>query len=250
MTYCLGMSLHGGLVMMADTRTNSGIDNFATYRKLHLYENWPDRVFAIASAGSLSVTQTALAMLDDGVEHPLTGRKERLGDAPDSRHAAQLAGAALRQARTMVTEKFSDQGANYVATLLFGGRVGNERHSLFLIYNPGNALEAGTDTPFMQIGELKYGKPILDRALRHDTAIPEAIKLGLLSFDGAIRSNLSVAPPIDLAVLSTDGHHFTLKRRIEADDPYWTGLSRQWADALAKACAGIAPPEWLNPPAV
>lgn len=246
MTYCLGMTLKDGLVMLADTRTNAGVDNVAVMRKLHLYEMFADRAFAIASAGSLSTTQAALGLLEDGVEHPHSGRKEKLEDAPSLRHAAQLVGAALRQARDVASDKFGDPGVSFAASLLFGGRIGDDKHSLFLIYNAGNVIEAGEDTPFLQAGELKYGKPILDRELRHDTELGTAIKIGLISFDGTIRSNLAVAAPIDVAVLKAGEHGFALKRRIEADDDYWTGLNRQWADALDKACKAIKPPAWLD----
>lgn len=248
MTYCLGMSLSDGLVMMADTRTNAGVDNVAVQRKLHLFEDLADdRVFAVASAGSLSTTQTAIGLLEDGVEHPLTGKHETLADAPSLRHAAQLAGAALRRARDVASEKFGDPGVSFSASLLFGGRVGDDPHGLFLVYNAGNVIEAGEDSPFLQVGELKYGKPILDRELRFGTDLATAIKIGLISFDGTIRSNLAVAAPIDIAVLSAGAHGFALKRRIEADDQYWTGINRQWADALEAACEAIAPPDWLKP---
>lgn len=232
--------------MLADTRANAGVDNVVVTRKLHLYEDFEDRAFAIASAGSLSTTQSALGLLVDGVEHPHSGKKERLKDAHNMRHAAQLVGAALRQARDVASDRFGDPGVSFAASLLFGGRIGDEKHALFLIYNAGNVIEAGEDSPFQQAGEMKYGKPILDRELHHDTDLPTALKIGLISFDGTIRSNLAVAAPIDLAVLRADATRFALKHRIEPNDAYWTGLNQQWADALDKACKAIKPPGWLE----
>lgn len=246
MTYCIGMMLAEGLVMLADTRTNAGVDNISSYRKLHLFETMPGRVFAVASAGSLSTTQTALAALRDGIVDPVTGMHATLADVQTMHAAAQLVGHALRQTRQAMREQFAAPGINFDASLLLGGRIGDGPLELFLIYSAGNAIECAPDTPFLQIGELKYGKPILDRALRHTTSIDEAIKIALLSFDATVRSNLAVGPPLDLAVIRGRDTAFSLKHRIEPDDAYWRDLNERWGEALEAARLAIPDPPYVS----
>jgi len=245
MTYCVGMMVNEGLAMIADTRTNAGVDNISSYKKLHVKEVVGERVIAIATAGNLSVTQTALAMLAEGVRMPGHDVAETLETAPTLFRAAQLVGYCLNLVRQDLAPTVSADALKVTASMLLGGQVRDGRMGLYLIYAQGNFIECGADTPYLQIGELKYGKPILDRALRPDTPMAEAVKLGLISFDSTIRSNIAVGPPFDMIVIPRDGLHGR-QRRIEADDPYFKDLGRRWSEALATAHRAMPPPPWME----
>ncbi|MBS0504026.1 MAG: peptidase [Proteobacteria bacterium] len=234
MTYCIGMLVRDGLVMMADTRTNAGVDNISTYRKLRLYGNDGKRLIAVASAGSLSTTQGAVQRVARGVINPETERTETWSSFSSIYDAAIAAGRALRATRDSM-EELHQPGINFDATLLVGGSINGEPSRLFLVYSAGNTIECAPDTPYMQIGELKYGKPILDRALHYDTPLPEAIKIGLVSFDSTMRANLAVGLPIDLMVADAGVNQTRINRRIEESDDYFLTLSLQWHQKLARA---------------
>lgn len=245
MTYCVGMLLKDGLVMMADTRTNAGVDNISTFRKLHVFEAGAKYTIVVASAGSLSTTQEALGLVREGVLNPETGEAETLETMPNMFRAAQLIGRALRKARHDVGSALEgEEQVSADVTFLVGGRVGSERLRLFLIYGAGNFIEAGADTPYFQIGETKYGKPVIDRALTHGTELYEAMKIGLVSFNSTMRSNLAVGMPIDAIVLREGGTGIELSCRIEADDPYWRELGERWSTALRQAQASIPRPPY------
>ena len=246
MTYCVGMLVDEGLAMIADTRTNAGVDNISSYRKLHLIQQPGDRVLAIATAGNLSVTQTALAMVAQGVVLPGHETPETLQSAPTLFRAAQLLGHAVSSVRKDLSPSLQADNLNVNASLLLGGQIEGGPMSLYLIYGQGNFIECGPDTPFLQVGELKYGKPILDRALRSDTPLAEAVKLGLISFDATIRSNVAVGAPFDLVLmkrnaLSADAY------RIEEDDAYFEDLGRRWSQALSDAHQAMPMPPFLEP---
>ncbi|CAN5340454.1 proteasome-type protease [soil metagenome] len=246
MTYCVGMLVNDGLAMIADTRTNAGVDNISSYKKLHITEIAGDRVISIATAGNLSVTQTALAMVAEGIKMPGHDDVETLENVPSLFRAAQLVGYALNQVRSEIAPSLSADALKVSASMLLGGQIRGGKMGLYLIYAQGNFIECGLDTPYMQIGELKYGKPILDRALRPDTPMAEAVKLGLISFDSTIRSNVAVGPPFDMVVINRDSLH-GYQRRIETDDPYFKDLGRRWSEALANAHRAMPAPPWLEP---
>lgn len=250
MTYCVGMMVNEGLAMIADTRTNAGVDNISSYKKLHVTEIPGERVIAIATAGNLSVTQMALSHVAKGIKMPGSDVLETLETAPSLFRAAQICGQALQQVRSEISPSPSSapeaDALRLSASMLLGGQVKGGQLRLYLIYSLGNFIECGPDTPYMQIGELKYGKPILDRALRPDTPMAEAVKLGLISFDSTIRSNIAVGPPFDMIVIPRDALQGD-QRRIEADDPYFKDLGRRWSEALATAHRAMPPPPWLEP---
>jgi putative proteasome-type protease len=248
MTYCVGMLVNDGLAMIADTRTNAGVDNISSYKKLHITDIPGDRVISIATAGNLSVTQTALAMVAEGIKMPGHDDIETLENVPSLFRAAQLVGYALNQVRNEIAPSLSADALKVSASMLLGGQIRGGRMGLYLIYAQGNFIECGVDTPYLQIGELKYGKPILDRALRPDTPMAEAVKLGLISFDSTIRSNVAVGPPFDMVVINRDSLH-GYQRRIETDDPYFKDLGRRWSEALANAHRAMPAPPWLEPQA-
>ena len=243
MTYCIGFRVKDGLVMMADTRTNAGVDNISTYRKLRIHGNDGKRLIAIASAGSLSTTQGAMQRLAQGVLNPETEKAETLDNVPSIYAAALAAGRAVRAARDGM-ESLEQESISFDATLLVGGSIGGEPVRLFLVYPQGNVIECQPDTPYLQIGENKYGKPILDRALRYDTDLYEAMKIGLISFDSTMRSNLAVGLPIDLLVVRDRQATAELVHRIGPDDAYFHDLSERWSTALKHARDEIPPPPY------
>lgn len=245
MTYCVGMKVKDGIVLIADTRTNAGVDNISTYQKLHVTEIQGERTIAIATAGSLSVTQSALTLAANGIMMPGSDQAESLTSVPTMFRAAQLVGYALRQVRQEIGAVLQAENINVDATALLGGQIGEGPMGLYLIYSQGNFIECQPDTPYLQIGELKYGKPILDRGLRDHTILPEALKLGLLSFHSTLRSNVSVGLPLDLVIMRT-GALNGFSRRIEPDDPYFRNLGHDWNKAISDAYSAMPYPSWIQ----
>lgn len=244
MTYCLGMLLDKGLVLMADTRTNAGIDNFSTFRKLHVLADGPDRQIYAASAGSLSLSQSAIGLLRESEVENEHG--QRISEAPTMFRAAQLVGEAVAKVGATIGEALAREHIDNSLELLVGGYVGDAPLKLYLVYTIGNFIECTADVPFLQIGETKYGRPILDRALTYRTPLPEAVKIGFLSFDSTMESNLGVAHPIDVLVLPADRTKPTMKRRIEEDDEYFREITRGWGNMLNEAVAKLPEPPWLT----
>ena len=250
MTYCIGLLLNEGLVMISDTRTNAGVDNFSSYKKMHKLADAEDRLIYAATAGSLSTSQSAIAMLEEGLPATDGGDLPRtLAAAPTMFRAAQLVGEAVQICSHQVSAALAGSGVSSSVSILLGGRIGNEPPSLFLIYSAGNFIECKKETPFLQIGELKYGKPILDRNITMETPLAEALKIGFLSFDSAIRSNLGVARPLDIMVMPADMTRPVVTRRIGIDDDYFDSLSRQWGRLLHEAAKSIPNPPVMDPAA-
>lgn len=246
MTYCVGLLIKAGLVMIADTRTNAGIDNISTFKKLHVLADDKDRLIVAASAGSLSVTQSALSMIEEGLPgHHESDPLRMLSDANTMFQAARLMGEALSSARRTIGATLQGTSINASASILLGGRVGQEPLALYQIYAEGNFIECQRDAPFLQIGELKYGKPILDRILTWESPMDEAVKVALISFDSTMRSNLSVGRPLDLIIAPSDPNAPTIQRRIGEDDAYFNDLSATWGRLLNEARTQIADPPFL-----
>ncbi|GAB1364404.1 proteasome-type protease [Rhodobacter sp.] len=231
MTYCVGLLLNEGIVCLSDTRTNAGLDNISTYRKMFSFEDPGERVIVIMTAGSLSVTQTALAQLREAIEDPEATAETSIMLAPTMLKVAEIVGNRLASVREEIDHKLSaSQGAS--ASMIVAGQRKGGAMRLFLIYPEGNFIEATEDTPFLQIGEHKYGKPILDRVVRPDTGLADAQKAVLLSMDSTLRSNLSVGMPLDLCVIERNACRVTHRRRIEAGDPQFRAMSEAWSNAL------------------
>ena len=248
MTYCLGMSLEAGLVLMADTRTNAGIDNFSTFRKLHLLVDGPDRLIYAATAGSLSLSQSVIGLLQEDQLAAETGDHSRcLSEAPSMFRAAQIVGEAVAKVGSTIGEALAREHIDHHVELLLGGRVGEEPLKLFLIYSIGNFIECTPEVPFLQVGETKYGRPILDRALRYGTPLPAAVKIGLLSFDSTMKSNLGVGHPIDILVVPADRSSPVVNRRIDRDDDYFREITRRWGQVLKSAVLNLPDPPWIAP---
>jgi putative proteasome-type protease len=241
------MLLEQGLIMMADTRTNAGVDNISSYKKLHILEDSDDMTIIACTAGNLSVTQATFALLGEGLDEDEDGAGRRfVRDMPTMHKVAGLVGEALHQARENITETAGDDQLSFSGSMLLGGRIKGRPLRLFHIYKEGNFIACQPDRPFMQIGETKYGKPILDRALEYETPLDDAVKTGLVSFDSTMRSNLSVGRPIDIAVLPADEAKPMLARRIDENDDYFNMLSSKWALALAEARAAIPMPPFMQ----
>lgn len=238
MTYCVGLLLNDGMVLLSDTRTNAGLDNISTYRKMFTFEEPGERVIVIMTAGSLSVSQTTIAQLREAIDDPEATPETSIMLAPTLLKVAEIVGARLAKVRAEVDEKLSAmQGAS--ASMIVAGQRKGGAMRLFLIYPEGNFIEATEDTPFLQIGEHKYGKPILDRVVKPSTSLADAQKAVLLSMDSTLRSNLSVGMPLDLAVIDRDACKVTQKRRIEAGDPAFRAMSEAWSTALRDGFARI-----------
>jgi putative proteasome-type protease len=238
MTYCVGLLLNEGMVLLSDTRTNAGLDNISTYRKMFTFEDPGERIIVIMTAGSLSVSQTTIAQLREAIDDPEATPDTSIMLAPTLLKVAEIVGATLAKVRAEVDEKLSAmQGAS--ASMIVAGQRKGGAMRLFLIYPEGNFIEATEDTPFLQIGEHKYGKPILDRVVKPTTSLADAVKAVLLSMDSTLRSNLSVGMPLDLAVIERDACKVTQKRRIEAGDPAFRAMSEAWSNALRDGFARI-----------
>ncbi|MBX9699242.1 MAG: proteasome-type protease [Acetobacteraceae bacterium] len=244
MTYCVGLYLRDGLVLLGDTRTNAGVDHISTFGKLHVTEAPGERVLALLTAGNLAITQAVVARLGEGVW--LDGAQRTLLGVESMFRAAQLVGAAVREVFARDGQALANHGVAFDCSFLLGGQIAGGPPRLYLVYAAGNFIEATEDTPFLQIGEVKYGKPILDRALTFDTALADGVKLVLVSMDSTLRSNLTVGMPIDLALIGTDSLRVTLRRRITEEDEYFRFVRERWSAALREAYQILPPPGWMQ----
>ncbi|MES2434453.1 MAG: proteasome-type protease [Pseudomonadota bacterium] len=232
MTYCVGLLLNAGMVLLSDTRTNAGLDNIATYRKMFHFEETGERVISIVTAGSLSVTQTTLARLREAIDDPDASETTSIMKAPTMLKVASIIGNMLSTVRQEIDEKMATMKQSASASMIVAAQRRGGAMRLFLIYPEGNFIEATEDTPFLQIGEHKYGKPILDRVVKPATSLADAEKAVLLSMDSTLRSNLSVGMPLDLCVIEKDACKVSRKRRIEAGDESFRLMSEGWSKAL------------------
>jgi putative proteasome-type protease len=247
MTYCVGLLLEAGLVMIADTRTNAGVDNFSAYRKLHTLALDEERQVFLCTSGSLSMTQSVISLLAEGLPPTEANDPPRtVANARSMFRVAQLVGEAVQIVNRTVGAALAEANISSSVSLLLGGRVGAGPPSLYLVYSAGNFIECTEESPFFQAGETKYGKPILDRGIRFATPLDEAVKVAFLSFDSAMRSNLGVARPLDLVVLPADRALPVLERRIEPDDDYFNELSLRWSLLLHEASSAIPNPPFMR----
>ena len=234
MTYCVGLMLKKGLVFMSDTRTNAGLDNVSTFAKMFTWSDEDNSTITIMTAGNLATTQSVVSMIDERTKAPSERSPSILG-LPSMFQVARFVGATLREVidRQAQTGQRADSAFN--ATIIVGGQVRGSPPRLFLIYPEGNFIEAGLDTPFLQIGEIKYGRPILVRAFDPDMSFEAAVKLLLVSFDSTIKANLSVGLPLDLEIYEVGSFKRGMHRRITRDDASFQAISAGWGDALKRA---------------
>ncbi|MEM8739910.1 MAG: peptidase [Pseudomonadota bacterium] len=236
MTYCVGICLAEGLVMLSDTRTNAGLDNISRFRKMFTWSVPGERTIALMTAGNLSVTQGIVTRIDKEIARAEAGENvETVLNADSTFRAAQMVGILMREMQQHHRDPLMAQGVSSDASVIIGGQRRGGRPRLFLVYAAGNFIEATEDSTFLQIGEHKYGKPILDRVITRNTSISDALKAACVSMDSTIRSNLSVGMPLDLVVIRSGMFGFDINQRIEADDPDFLRVSTGWAEALRGA---------------
>ena len=239
MTYCVGMSLDKGLVFMSDTRTNAGVDNVFVFKKMFSWEEPGERVITILTAGNLATTQAVVSMLDERTKAP-EDRHPSILEVPSMFQAARTVGKVLRDViKESAPGPGPDAESPFRATIILGGQIKGAEPRLFMIYPEGNFVEASDETPFFQIGETKYGRPILVRAYDPDMSFEAAVKLMMVSFDSTVKANLSVGLPLDLLLYETDTQAVRSQRRIEEDDPYFNLISDNWGEALKAAFASL-----------
>ena len=245
MTYCVGLRMDRGLVFMSDTRTNAGVDNISKFRKMFTWVK-DDRVITLLTAGNLATTQNLVSLLDERAKAPAE-RSPTILEAPSMFQVARIVGETLREIISQASGTGQRADSTFSATVILGGQIDDTEPRLFMIYPEGNFLEASDDTPFFQIGETKYGRPILIRAYDPSMTFEDAIKLLLVSFDSTIKANLSVGMPLDLQVYERDSLRVTRQLRINREDPYFQTISQGWGDALKQAFMSL--PAFEFPPA-
>ena len=233
MTYCVGLLLNEGVVLLSDTRTNAGLDNIATFKKTFIFEEPGERVIVILTAGSLSVTQTTIGWLQEAIDDGEDGKS--IMEADTMLDVASIIGNTLSSVASDIQDKMERMKQTATASMIVAGQRKGGDMRLFMIYPEGNFIEATDDTPYLQIGEHKYGKPILDRVITKDTSLQDAAKAALLSMDSTMRSNLSVGMPLDMTYIRTDACKVEQTIRIEAGDAKFARISEVWSQALRDA---------------
>ncbi|WP_297769209.1 proteasome-type protease [uncultured Roseovarius sp.] len=242
MTYCVGLCLDRGIVFMSDTRTNAGLDNISTFRKMHRWEAPGERALVLLSAGNLATTQAVVSLLEERTKAH-DERDPTILSVPSMFQAARLVAGTLRDVIETHASTGQRADSSFHATIILGGQINGGPPRLFLIYPEGNFIESSNETPFFQIGETKYGRPILVRAFEAGMSFADAMKLLLVSFDSTIKANLSVGLPLDMCLYEADSLTLSDIQRIEADDPYFRTISDGWGDALKRAFESLPNPE-------
>jgi len=244
MTYCVSMLLDLGLVFLSDSRTSAGVDQINTFRKTTVFEIPGERVIVMLSAGNLAITQGVVNLLAEklAAQDP---RVATLHNCPNMFEAARCIGEALREMHSRDGEALKAQGVEFNATFIVGGQIKGEAPRLFNLYSAGNFVEATADTTYFQIGESKYGKPIIDRVTRRSMPLSEAAKCALISMDSTIRSNLTVGLPLDLVIVRRDEYRVASHVDIGPDNKYFQMIRGAWGEALREAFSELPNPDWL-----
>ena len=247
MTYCVGIKLNAGLVFLSDSRTNAGVDHISTFRKMIVYEQPGDRVMVLLSAGNLSISQSVREILQ--IEELRDSRNPgappvTIWNATSMFDAARVLGSAVRHVYDRDAEALKHAGVEFNVTFIFGGQVKGEAMRLFLVYSAGNFIEATTETPYFQVGESKYGKPVLDRVLTPETPLSEAAKCALVSMDSTMKSNLSVGLPLDLVVYEANRLQADKVVCIDSENPYYRMMHNNWGQKLREVFDSIEDPVW------
>ena len=245
MTYCVAIKLNAGLVFLSDSRTNAGLDQISTFRKMIVYERANDRFMVLLSAGNLSISQSVREILqvEQLKEHddsePIT-----IWNAKSMFDAARVLGAAVRHVYERDAQSLKQSGVEFNVSLIFGGQIQGEAMRLFQVYSAGNFIEATPETPYFQVGESKYGKPVLDRVITPNTPLDEAAKCALVSMDSTLKSNLSVGLPLDMVVYEADSFHTDKVVCIDENNPYFRMLHGSWGQRLREVFDSIEDPVW------
>lgn len=239
MTYCIGMRLNAGMVFMSDSRTNAGVDQVGTFRKMTVFERVGDRVMVLLTSGNLGITQSVRQLLIEKADDP-----NSLWNAPNMYDAVTRVGEAVRQVYDRDAKHLHELGVEFNCQFIFGGQIRGERCRLFQVYSAGNFIEAQEENLYFQIGESKYGKPIIDRVAMPETTLDEAAKCALISMDSTLRSNLSVGLPLDLLCYEADSLRVTRFVNIETDNEYFQLIRRNWGQRLKQVFAELPNPTW------
>ena len=245
MTYCVAVKTRAGLVFLSDSRTNAGLDQISTFRKMIVYEKAGDRFMTLLSAGNLSISQSVREVLqveklvEPGQDEPLT-----IWNAKSMFDATRVLGAAVRRVYERDAAALRASGVEFNVSMIFGGQIGGEGMRLFQVYSPGNFIEATDETPYFQIGESKYGKPVLDRVITPNTPLDEAAKCALVSMDSTLKSNLSVGLPLDMVVYQAGSLQTDRIMCIDEHNPYFQMLRTSWGDKLRQMFDSIEDPMW------
>ena len=245
MTYCVAIKLNAGLVFLSDSRTNAGLDQISTFRKMIVYERRDDRFMVLLSAGNLSIAQSVREILQvEKLKDDEDGESISIWNARSMFDAARVLGAAVRRVHNRDADSLKNAGVEFNVSLIFGGQIKGEGMRLYQVYSAGNFIEATPETPYFQIGESKYGKPVLDRVITPDTPLDEAAKCALVSMDSTLKSNLSVGLPLDLVVYETDCFATDKVVCIDENNPYFQMLHGSWGQKLRQVFDSIEDPMW------
>ena len=242
MTYCVGLLVDTGLVMLSDSRTNAGVDQINTFRKMATFQEASDRIFVLLSAGNLAITQAVVNLLHESPQG--SAQPALIYQASNMFNAARVVGDALRKIHERDGESMHEHGHEFNGTFILGGQIKGEEPRLFHIYSAGNFIESSLDTPYFQIGESKYGKPIIDRVMSRSSSLAQAAKCALVSMDSTIRSNLSVGPPLDLALIRRDEYKLATHISIDMDNEYFRMIRTRWGMALREVFSELPNPNW------
>jgi putative proteasome-type protease len=242
MTYCVAMSLDAGMIFASDSRTNAGVDQIARFSKMRSFARDGDRVVVMLSSGNLSITQSAVNLVE---QRSRSESELNLWNAESMFDVARLVGDALREVKSRDGPYLLQNNIDSSANFIVGGQIKGEPPRLFDVYSEGNFIEATAETCYFQIGESKYGKPVIDRVVSRSTSLVEAAKCTIVSFDSTMRSNISVGLPIDILVYEADTLKVTQKRRIEESDGYFQLIHTQWGEGLRRVFAQLPDPDWL-----
>lgn len=241
MTYCVATMIDAGIVFASDSRTNAGVDNISTFRKMKTFERPGDRALVILNSGNLAVTQATINHLEEAIRR---NAEPNLMSVYSMYDVAELIGAALREVRHRDGPYLMENNVDGGASFLVGGQITGEDQRLFMVYAEGNFIEATPETPYFQIGETKYGKPIIDRVITAETCMDDAVKCVLVSFDSTMRSNLSVGMPIDLTCYNRQSLQLGNTRRFDEQDPYLLSLRKSWGEGVRRAFAQLPNLQW------
>ena len=235
MTYCLSLLCREGIVFLSDSRTSAGVDNITIRPKMRVFSEPGKRVLCLMTSGNLSLTQSVIALIEeDTVRAKADPHLSHLMNQPTLFETARYVGGIIRRVAVMDREALERDGFSFNINVILGGQIAGQSPQIHSIYPQGNSLQANLESPFLQIGEYKYGKPILDRGFHYETSLSDAVKFGILSMEATAKSNVSVGPPFDLLVYEKDSLEVKFRRRLEENDPYFREIQRKWGEGIVK----------------
>jgi len=248
MTYCLGMLCRAGAVFLSDSRTSAGMDNITMCSKMRIYEKPGERVICILSSGNLSLTQATIALIDEDIHAGKQDEaRERITNRKTLYETVCYVGSKVREVERRDRAALENDGFDFNIHLIVGGQIVGFPPEVYLVYPQGNSIHATRDCPFLQIGERKYGKPILDRGFSYETGLADAVKVGMISIDSTMTSNVAVGPPIDILCYETDSFQAKLRAHLDEDDPYLQSISQRWQDGIVKLVNEMPAPDFSKP---